>query len=81
MKVRVKLFAAARESAGSNELTVELREGAAIADLRDELTARVPALSRIVPLSMWAIGTEYVDGDTVLTENADVALIPPVSGG
>lgn len=81
MRVRVKLFAVARELAGSNEVVVELRDGATIAELRDELICRVAALGRIVPHSMWAIGTEYVVGDAVLPENADVALIPPVSGG
>lgn len=81
MRIRVKLFAAARELAGSNEIVVELRDGATIAELRDELTARVPTLGRIMPHSLWAIGAEYVNDDAALNENADVALIPPVSGG
>lgn len=81
MRVRVKLFAVARELAGSNEVVVELRDGATVDDLRTELTSLVPALGRIMPHSLWAIGTEYVGGDAVLPDDADVALIPPVSGG
>lgn len=81
MRVRVKLFAVARELAGSSEIIVELREGATIDDLRTELITLVPALARIVPHSLWAVGTEYVGGDAVLPNDADVALIPPVSGG
>ncbi|MFO0788125.1 MAG: MoaD/ThiS family protein [Pirellulales bacterium] len=81
MNVRVKLFAVARELAGVNELSLDVPPGATVAQLQEQVIALVPALGRIVPLSLWAVGTEYVDSHTVLAENADIALIPPVSGG
>jgi molybdopterin converting factor subunit 1 len=81
MKVRVKLFAAAKELAGRDELTIEVPTGGTIADLRAATVAAVPALEKIVPHSVWAVGAEYVRDDTKLNETSDIALIPPVSGG
>lgn len=81
MNVRVKLFAIARELAGSDELSVELPANATVDDLRKTIISVSPALARIVPHALWAVGTAYATGDTVLSEQSEVALIPPVSGG
>jgi molybdopterin converting factor small subunit len=81
MKVRVKLFAVAKELAGCDELSVELPDGATISNLRDAIVIVSPALGRIVPHVLWAVGAEYANDDTSLNKESDVALIPPVSGG
>jgi molybdopterin converting factor subunit 1 len=81
MKVRVKLFAVAKELAGRDELRVELPWGATIKDLRTTITAVSPALAHIVPHAMWAVGAEYANDNTTLNEKSEIALIPPVSGG
>jgi molybdopterin converting factor subunit 1 len=81
MKVRVKLFAVAKELAGCDELAVNLPAGATVNDLRDAMIAESPALERIVPHAMWAVGAEYAAADTPLNELSEIALIPPVSGG
>jgi sulfur-carrier protein len=81
MKVRVKLFAAAKELAGCEELAIELPQGATVRHLRDALVGAAPGLGRIVPHSLWAVGAEYATNETLIVEGCDVALIPPVSGG
>jgi molybdopterin synthase catalytic subunit len=81
MKVRMRLFAVAKELAARDELIIELPHGATIADLHQAVVEIVPALARIIPHSLWAVGTEYVDSDAKLNDDSDVALIPPVSGG
>ena len=81
MKVRVKLFAVAKELAGCDELSIDLPASATIRDLRDAIVIISPALARIVPHALWAVGAEYAGDDTPLTEQSEVALIPPVSGG
>ena len=81
MKVRVKLFAVAKELAGCDELSVELPAIATIRDLRGAIVIVSPALARIVPHALWAVGAEYATDDTSLNEQSEVALIPPVSGG
>jgi molybdopterin converting factor subunit 1 len=81
MKLRVKLFAAAKELAGRDQLTFELKPNATISDLRAAVEKAHPALSRIAAHSLWAVGTEYATNDTLLSEASEIALIPPVSGG
>ena len=81
MNVRVRLFAVAKQIAGSDSIELELPDGASIADLRRQLGSRVPRLSGFVGQMMFAIGTQYADDGTTIPPNADVACIPPVSGG
>jgi molybdopterin converting factor subunit 1 len=81
MKLRVRLFAAAKDLAKTAALQVEVPTSATVADLRTAVIASKPALEQIVGHSLWAVGAEYVTDDTVLLEEADIALIPPVSGG
>ncbi len=81
MNVRVRLFAAARQAAGQDVVQVEIPEGATVADLRDQLALQVPPLSGLLRHMMFAIDAQYVPLDAVLPPDADVACIPPVSGG
>jgi molybdopterin converting factor small subunit len=81
MNVRVKLFAVAKDLAGRDELPVELPVGATIRDLRTAIVIVAPALARIVPHALWAVGAEYAGDNTTLNEESEIALIPPVSGG
>jgi molybdopterin converting factor subunit 1 len=81
MKIRVKLFAVAKELAGCDELTVDLPSAASISDLQQAVAKSSPALARIVPYALWAVGAQYASDTTPLNEKSEVALIPPVSGG
>ena len=81
MIVRVKLFAAAKELAERDVLSIELPPGATIAELRQAAIAQVPALAKIIPHSLWALDASYATEKTPINENSEIALIPPVSGG
>jgi sulfur-carrier protein len=81
MKVRVKLFAAARELAGSDLLELEITNRATLSDLRLVIAERFPALQKILPHALWAVDSEYAGDNCVIDERSEVALIPPVSGG
>ena len=81
MKIRVKLFAAAKQIAEADVMDVEVPEPPTIGALRSAMIAQVPALSHLVGHAMFAVGTEYVTRDTVLMADSEVACIPPVSGG
>jgi molybdopterin converting factor subunit 1 len=81
MKVRVKLFAVARELAGQDELTLDVQEGTTLADVRRAVELACPALKRIMPHALWAVGAEYASDNIEVSDQSDVALIPPVSGG
>jgi MoaE-MoaD fusion protein len=76
MLVRVRLFAVLRERAGTDELELELPDGARVADA----LAAVDPLAGGLPLVM-AVNREYADADAPLSPGDELALIPPVSGG
>jgi CTP:molybdopterin cytidylyltransferase MocA/molybdopterin converting factor small subunit len=77
----VRLFAVAKERAGRAEITVELSLPATVADLRVALALQHPALAELVPRVMIAVNTDYAGDCTLILPGANVALIPPVSGG
>ena len=76
MQVTVRLFAQLRERAGTNELSIELPEGARVQDAIDELGD----LAGELPVVM-AVNREYADREAPLSPGDELALIPPVSGG
>jgi molybdopterin converting factor subunit 1 len=81
VKIRVRLFAVARQVAGRDSVELDLPEGATIAQLRGQLGTQVPPLSGIVAQMMFAVNMQYANDETKVPPDADVACIPPVSGG
>jgi molybdopterin synthase sulfur carrier subunit len=81
MKVRVQMFAIARQRAGRDAVDLQLPDGARVADLRRALAVEVPDLGSILPHAMFAVNLEYADDDAAIPIDAAVACIPPVSGG
>ena len=81
MIVQVKLFAAARQRTGSALISVELGDPATIAQLREAIRRQFPELGEILGAALFAINQEYGDDLTVIPAGAEVACIPPVSGG
>jgi molybdopterin converting factor subunit 1 len=81
MRVQVKLFAAAREAAGSDSILLDVADQATIADLRRALVDRLPKVREILARSMFAINCEFAGDETTVSAKAEVACIPPVSGG
>jgi MoaE-MoaD fusion protein len=76
MLVTVRLFAMLRERAGSDQLELELHEGALVSDALERVSALTDGLPVVI-----AVNQEYADRDAVLHVGDEVALIPPVSGG
>jgi molybdopterin synthase catalytic subunit len=72
----VKLFAGLRERAGASERVLELPDSASVADVWPalELGPEPDGL-------LYALNRRYVPPSHPLAEGAEVALIPPVSGG
>ena len=81
MTVHVHLFARARDLAGSAAVAVELPAGATVADLRVALARCHPALAALLDRSAFAVNNEFAGADTTLAAGAEIALLPPVSGG
>jgi molybdopterin converting factor small subunit len=81
MRVDVRLFALARERAGAATLAVEVPEGATVADLKGALARTCPALEPVLAVSVIAVNSTYTWGPELVPPDADLAIIPPVSGG
>ncbi len=81
MNVNVKLYAAAREAAGQDTITVQLGDTPTIGDLRSAVMKQYPKLRDVVSHSMFAIDADYRSDDREIPVGATVVCIPPVSGG
>ena len=81
MKLKVRLFARARDLAGADHVVVDLPDGSAVADLRRRLVALYPRLADLAAKCAVAVDEEFAGDDAPLKEGAEIALLPPVSGG
>ena len=83
MKIQVKYFASIRELLAKGSETVDTT-AATVAALRDELIARggdyAEALARGKAVRV-ALNQTLSEESTPLTEGAEVAFFPPVTGG
>ena len=83
MQINLRYFASIREALGMSEEAWQT-QAPDLAALRDELIARggvyAERLSRERPVRM-ALNQDLCEESTALTEGAEVALFPPVTGG
>ena len=81
MDITVRFFALYRERAGRSVITLEMPEGATVADLTAEVRRQFPMLAPPQVKIVVAVNADYAEADVVLQPGDDVCLIPPVSGG
>jgi sulfur-carrier protein len=83
VKVTVRYFASIRERLGASE-TIEVGPGSTVAAVRDALIARdaahAEALARGRALRS-ALNRVLCDESAMLSEGAELAFFPPVTGG
>ena len=78
--LRISLFAGMADAVGRR--AVELAwEGGTASTLRSRLAAEFPSIAPLLARSAVAIGNGYITDDAQVPCGADVAIIPPVSGG
>lgn len=81
VNVRVLFFGAARDVVEANSLDISLPAPATVASAFRQLVARFAKLERFGRSLLFAVNEEYATPDTVLNENDELAVFPPVSGG
>lgn len=81
MKIRLRMFGALAASAGVGEEYVEMPAGASTADLVAAVAERYPQAADILPRVSVAVNLETTGLDHTLSDNDEVALLPPVAGG
>jgi molybdopterin synthase sulfur carrier subunit len=77
--VVLRLFAAAREAAGTSQAALE---GATVADVLQQASRRYgEAFSSVLAASRVWVNGQPADTTTALAAGDEVAVLPPVSGG
>ena len=70
-----------RERAGSGAMALDVADGTTVDGAVGAVMRELEGDRLLPPRLMRAVNGEYVDGDAVLGEGDELALIPPVSGG
>ena len=81
MSVQALFFAAYRDLLGTSTLSVELPEGATVADLVSELRGRGAPYDALPREPAVAVNRAYALQTERLRGGDEVAFIPPVAGG
>lgn len=81
MTAKIHCFAGLRDDVGGAMVELELPPGATVADLKRRLEALFPRLAGRLASVRVAADLEFLAEDGVVPEGAELALIPPVSGG
>ena len=81
MLIKVLYFAQARERSGRSSAALELPEGSRVADALAAIRRGTPTLEPLWPHLAVAVDGELAPANAALREGAELALLPPVSGG
>jgi molybdopterin synthase catalytic subunit len=81
VSIRVLFFGAARDVVNANQLDLSLDAPATVSSAFQNLIARFAPLERFGRSLLFAVNQEYATPDTLLKENDELAVFPPVSGG
>jgi molybdopterin converting factor subunit 1 len=81
VNVNVLLFAQARERAGRASVALALEPGASVGDALDAVVQAHPGLAALRPHLAVAVNGALARHGDALADGAELALLPPVSGG
>jgi sulfur-carrier protein len=79
--LRLLFFASLRERARTSEMVIELDAPITVEALWQRVRREQPGLAAYEGPVRFAVDQCYVDNQETLQDNAEVAFIPPVSGG
>ena len=79
--IKVLLFGAAADRAGTREIELPVDEGMTLAEIWSLLAGRHPDLAPMRDTLAFAVNGEYARGDAGVSPGDEVAVLPPVSGG
>ncbi len=80
MQVRILAFGIARDILGAGNLSLDLPQGATVAELKARLCRDYPSFEKLASLAI-ALNAEYASDSQAISTGDEVAIIPPVSGG
>ena len=81
MQLAILLFATLKDAAPGGQLEIEVPDGVRVSDVWDAAIERAPQLAKWRQHARVAVNQSYAHDDEIVPANAEIALIPPVSGG
>ena len=81
MRIKVQFFSQLKEIVGAGEISIDLAEGASVADLLEQLYLRYPGLRTWDRNLLNGAGVEFVDRNYIIQPSDEIAIMPPVQGG
>jgi len=81
MRVRVLFFGILKDLVGKASESLEMRDGATVADVLTHYESRVPGIRQLLPTVALSVNQHYSGPGALLGDNDEVGLLPPVSGG
>jgi MoaE-MoaD fusion protein len=81
IQVKLLFFASLKERTGTQQASLDLQDGATVAQLKARLGEVYPALTAMLPSTIVALNQNYVFDTDMVLDGAEVALFPAVSGG
>lgn len=80
--VKVLLFAGLADRIGVSTLTIAVKQfPITTRELKNSIREAYPQAAALIDISFAAVNQEYAAEDNLITDQDEVALIPPVSGG
>jgi molybdopterin converting factor subunit 1 len=80
MNIQILAFGIARDILKKSTLNLSLDKDVTVGDLKAKLCDQYPEFELLRSFSI-AVNEEYRKDDFVLSENDEIVIIPPVSGG
>ena len=81
MRCTVQFFSQLKEIAGASEISLDLPDGASVAELLGRLYRDYPKLAQWDRNLLVGIGLDFVERDQRILPNDQIAIMPPVQGG
>jgi len=80
-RIKILFFATIRDRAGVKSLELDVPSDMTIEGLKEKLIADYPNLKESMHAVLITANREYVFDETIIPENAEIGMFPPVSGG
>jgi molybdopterin converting factor subunit 1 len=80
-KIKILFFATLRDRAGTKSLELEIPDDTTVQSLKDRIARDYPSLEQSMESVVISINREFAFDESIVPENAEVAMFPPVSGG
>jgi molybdopterin converting factor subunit 1 len=80
-RIRVLFFATLRDRAGTKSVDLEIPAGTTVQGLKDLVVDSYPGLKDSMETVVISVNREFAFDESLVPENAEVAMFPPVSGG